>query len=71
MSKRIIKSGDIEVGKREFHSFKDPILFSESDIDKLKISKRVSSGENIYKYLVTNMMIMKLKSQEFMGLEKF
>ena len=52
MSKKIIKSGDIEVGKREFHSFKDPILFSESDIDKLKISKRVSSGENIYKYFI-------------------
>ena len=52
MSKKIIKSGDTEVGKREFHSFKDPILFSESDIDKSKISNGVSSGENIYKYFI-------------------
>ena len=61
MGKEILMLGDIETEKNKFFSHKSPILLKDVDIEKVLVSKNVSSGEKtLSTLLVTCMMIVKL-----------
>ena len=61
MGKEILMLGDIEIEKNKFFSHKSPILLKDVDIEKVLVSKNVSSGEKtLSTLLVTCMMIVKL-----------
>ena len=61
MGKEILMLGDIEIEKNKFYSHKSPILLKDVDIEKVLVSKNVSSGEKtLSTLLVTFMMIIKL-----------
>ena len=57
MGKEILMLGDIEIEKNKIFSHKSPILLKDVDIEKVLVSKNVSSGE---KTVSTCMMIIKL-----------
>ena len=45
MDKTIIKLGDIEIEKHKFHQHESPISISNIDINKIKVSYKVSFGK--------------------------
>ena len=45
MCKEIIMFGDTEIEKYKFHRFKNKILLNDIDIDKILISKKISSSK--------------------------
>ena len=44
MDKKVIKFGDTEIEKHEFHQHKSRILISNIDINKIAASNKVSFG---------------------------
>ena len=42
MEKKIIKFGDIEIGKRKFHQHKRPISKNNVDINRIVVLNKVS-----------------------------
>ena len=44
MDKKVIKFGDTEIEKHEFHQRKSPILINNIDIVKIVASNKVSFG---------------------------
>ena len=51
MSSQKIKSGDKEVGKKEFYSSKKAILLDSVDLSKIVVSSKWKINETTYKYL--------------------
>ena len=49
---KIIKSGDIETKKQEFHQHKEPILITNIDINKITVSNKILFGKNVFKYFI-------------------
>ena len=47
MGKEIIVFGDVETEKRKFHYHENIILLEDVDIDNIRVSSMVSSGEKI------------------------
>ena len=47
MGKEIIVLGDVETQKRKFHYHENIILLEDVDIDNIRVSSMVSSGEKI------------------------
>ena len=43
---KIVKFGDIETGKQNFHQHKEPISIKNIDINEIIISNKVSFGKN-------------------------
>ena len=61
MGKEILMIGDIEIEKNKFYCHKSPILLKDIDIEKVLVSKKISSDEKtINTLLVTCIMIIKL-----------
>ena len=44
MDKKVVKIGDTEIEKHEFHQHKIPILINNIDINKIVASNKVSFG---------------------------
>ena len=63
MGKLIITSGKIE--KRKFHHYKNLILLEDVGIDKMQVSKIVSSGEKVINILLITKMLMTVKLNHF------
>ena len=53
MGKESIAYGDIEIEKRKFYHSKNLILLRSKDIDKIQLSRMVSSGEKNYKSFIS------------------
>ena len=49
---KIVKFGDIESGKQNFHQHKEPISIKNIDINEIIISNKVSFGKNGFKYFI-------------------
>ena len=62
MDKKVIKFGDTEIEKHEFHQHKSPILRNNIDINKIVVSNKVSFGKKGFKYSIGYKMIKKLRS---------
>ena len=45
MGKEILTFGDIEIEKNNFHRHSSPIFLKDVDIEKVLVSKKISSGE--------------------------
>ena len=45
MGKNILTFGNIEIEKKIFYLFKSPFLSKDVDIEKVLVSKKISSGE--------------------------
>ena len=43
--KNVIKFGDIEIQKQNFHQHKEPIAIRNIDINKIVVSSKVSFGK--------------------------
>ena len=52
MAKKVIKFGDTEIEKHEFHQHKNPILRNNIDINKIVVSNKVSFGKKGFKYSI-------------------
>ena len=52
MDKKVIKFGDTEIEKHEFHQHKSPILRNNIDINKIVVSNKVSFGKKGFKYSI-------------------
>ena len=52
MEKTIIKFCDIEIQKLKFHQHKGPISIKNMDIDKIRVSDKVSFGKKEFKYFI-------------------
>ena len=59
---KIIKSGDIETKKQEFHQHKEPILITNIDINKITVSNKVSFGKKRFKYLISYIYAKTIRS---------
>ena len=49
---KIIKSGDIETKKQEFHQHKEPVLITNIDINKITVSNKILFGKKVFKYFI-------------------
>ena len=57
LDKKIIKFGDTEIERHNFHLHNSPILINNIDINKILVPNKVSYGKNGFKVLlVTNMV---------------
>ena len=52
MEKTIIKFGDIEIKKQNFHQHKKPISIKHIDINKIVVSNKVSFSKKAFKYFI-------------------
>ena len=52
MDKKVIKTGDTEIEKNEFHRHKSLILINNIDIEKIVVSSKVSFGKKSFKYSI-------------------
>ena len=52
MEKAIIKFGDIEIEKQNFHQHKRSISIKNIDINKIVVSNKVYFGEKGFKYFI-------------------
>ena len=52
MGKEIIRFGDIEIKRLNFHCNKNTIFQKDVDIDSILISNKISSGGKIYKHFI-------------------
>ena len=52
MDKKVIKFGDTEIEKHEFHQHKSPILRNNIGINKIVVSNKVSFGKKGFKYSI-------------------
>ena len=52
MEKAVIKSGDIEIEKQNFHQHKSPISIKNVDISKTVVSTKVFFGKKGFKYFI-------------------
>ena len=52
MDKKIIKIDDTEIEKHKFHQHKGPISISNTDINKIVVSNKVSFGKKDFKYFI-------------------
>ena len=52
MEKTIIKFGDIEIEKQKFHQHKRPISIKNLDINKIRVSNKISFGKKGLKYFI-------------------
>ena len=50
--KKIIKFGDIEIQKQEFHQHKGPISIKNVEIDKMVVPNQVPFGKKEFKYFI-------------------
>ena len=51
MGKEILTFGDTEIEKK-IYRHKSPIFLEDVDIEKILVSKKISSGEKFYKYFI-------------------
>ena len=56
MSKKILKFGDIEIVKHEFHYSKSPISIRNIGVDKLTISDKFVSHKKYFQYFIAYKM---------------
>ena len=49
---KIIKFGDIEIKKQDFHQHKAPISIKNIDINKIVVCNKVSFGKKSFKYFI-------------------
>ena len=52
MEKAIIKFGDTEIEKQEFHQYKRPIWIKKIGINKILVSNEVSFVKKYFKYFI-------------------
>ena len=52
LSKEILTFGDIEIKKSKFYHDKSTIFLKDVNIEKVLVSKKISSGEKNYKYFI-------------------
>ena len=52
MNEKRLKFNDVEVIKKEFHTFKQPITLSLVDIDKIIISDKFKHIDKSFKYFI-------------------
>ena len=57
---KIIKSGDIETKKQEFHQRKEPILITNIDINKITVSNKILFGKKYLNILLATKMLEKI-----------
>ena len=50
--KKILRFGDIKIEKTEFYRDKSPVPQRDPDTEKVIASRKISSGEKNYKYLI-------------------
>ena len=50
MSEKTLKSGDVEINKKKFHTFKQPITFNLVDIQKIVLSDNVKHNNKGFNY---------------------
>ena len=61
MGKEVLTFGDIEIEKNKFYHHKSPTFLEDVDIEKVSVSKKISSGEKtINTFLVTRIIIITL-----------
>ena len=60
MEKTVIKLGDIEIEKQEFHQYKRPTSITNIDINKIVVSNKVCFGKKGFEYLLATKMLKKL-----------
>ena len=54
MDQKIIKFGDTEIEKHNFHQHKNPIPISNIDINKMVVSNKVSLSKMGFKYFISD-----------------
>ena len=52
MSEKRLKFNDVEVNKKEFHAFKQPITLNLLDIDKIVVSDKFEHSDKVFKYFI-------------------
>ena len=52
MEKTVIKLGDIETEKQEFHQYKRPTSITNIDINKIVVSNKVCFGKKGFEYFI-------------------
>ena len=52
MTEKTLKFDDVEVNKKKFHTFKQPITLNLVDIDKILISDKFKHNNKDFKYFI-------------------
>ena len=52
MSEKALKFGNVEVNKKEFHNYKQPIVLDSVDIDKTVATDKFENIDNGSKYFI-------------------
>ena len=60
MGKEILAFSDVEIGENKFNGHKSPLLLKNVDIEKVLVSKKISSGEKYCNYFTGCIIIKKL-----------
>ena len=60
MGKEILAFSDVEIGKNKFNGHKSPLLLKNVDIEKVLVSKKISSGEKYCNYFTGCIITKKL-----------
>ena len=52
MSEKILKFDDVEVNKKEFHAFKQPIALNLVNVSQILVSEKFEHSDKGFKYFI-------------------